>query len=90
MCRIAENEHQWFFFLSANKSTHSLNQMAHSSQNRLLLPTALMIYSLARLANFDMPATNADTTHPSIADQIMKDNICNFEFHNVSVEEVKT
>jgi hypothetical protein len=49
-----------------------------------------MIYSLARLANFDMPATNADTTHPSIADQIMKDKICNFEFHNVSVEEVKT
>ena len=36
-----------------------------------------------------MPATNADTTHPSISDQIMKERHCNFEFRNVSVEEVK-
>jgi hypothetical protein len=36
-----------------------------------------------------MPATNADTTHPSITDQIMKDKCCNFEFCKVSVEEVK-
>jgi hypothetical protein len=36
-----------------------------------------------------MPATNADTTHPSISDQIMKDKHCNFEFHKVGVEEVK-
>ena len=35
-----------------------------------------------------MPATNADTTHPSISDQIMKDN-CTFEFCEVRVEEVK-
>ena len=37
----------------------------------------------------DMPATNADTTHPSISDQIMKDKNCTFEFCEVSVEEVK-
>ena len=37
----------------------------------------------------DMPATNADTTHPSISDQIMKDKNCTFEFCKVSVEEVK-
>ena len=36
-----------------------------------------------------MPATNADTTIPSISDQVMKDMNCNFEFHKVSVEEVK-
>ena len=36
-----------------------------------------------------MPATNADTTHPNISDQIMKDMHCNFEFCKVSVEEVK-
>jgi hypothetical protein len=36
-----------------------------------------------------MPATNADTTHPSISDQIMKDKNCTFEFRKVSVEEVK-
>ena len=36
-----------------------------------------------------MPATNADTIHPSILDQIMKDNNCTFEFRKVSVEEVK-
>jgi hypothetical protein len=37
----------------------------------------------------DMPATNADTTHPSITDEIMKEKHCNFEFCKVSVEEVK-
>jgi hypothetical protein len=37
----------------------------------------------------DMPATNADTTHSSITDKIMKDKHCNFEFRKVSVEEVK-
>ena len=31
-----------------------------------------------------MLATNTDTTHPSITDQIMKDNNCNFEFRKVS------
>ena len=36
-----------------------------------------------------MLATNADTTHSSISDQIMKDKNCTFEFHKVSVEEVK-
>ena len=35
----------------------------------------------------DMPATNADTTHPRILDQIMKDKNCTFECHKVSVEE---
>jgi hypothetical protein len=50
-----------------------------------------MIVSLARFANIrhDMPATNADTTHPSIYDQIRKDKHCTFEFGKVSVEEVK-
>ena len=37
----------------------------------------------------DMPATNADTTHPSISDQIMKDKHCHFKFRKVSVEEAK-
>ena len=37
----------------------------------------------------DMPATNADTAHPSITDQIMKDKHCNFKFCKVNVEEVK-
>ena len=36
-----------------------------------------------------MPATNADTTHPIISDQIMKNRNCTFEFRKVSVEEVK-
>ena len=36
-----------------------------------------------------MPTTNADTTYPSIADQIMKDKHYNFEFRKMSVEEVK-
>ena len=36
-----------------------------------------------------MLATNADTTHSSISDQIMKYKNCTFEFHKVSVEEVK-
>jgi hypothetical protein len=31
----------------------------------------------------DMPATNADTTHPSISDQIMEDKKCTFEFRKV-------
>ena len=33
----------------------------------------------------DMPATNTDTTHPSISDQIMKDKHSHFEFSIVSV-----
>ena len=37
----------------------------------------------------DMTATNADTTHPSICDQIMKDKNCTSEFRKVSVEEGK-
>ena len=41
-----------------------------------------------RFFRHDMIATNADTTHVSITDQIMKDKNCNFEFGNVSVEEV--
>jgi hypothetical protein len=36
-----------------------------------------------------MPATNIDTTHPSVSDQIMKDKGCNFEFCEVSVEGEK-
>ena len=36
-----------------------------------------------------MPATNADTTHPSFSDEIMKDKNCTSEFRKVSVEEVK-
>ena len=36
-----------------------------------------------------MPATNADTTHPSISDQIRKDKNCSFEIRKVSVKEVK-
>ena len=47
----------------------------------------LFIGKISKL-NHDMPATNADTTHSSISDQIMKDKHC-FEFRKVSVEEVK-
>ena len=35
----------------------------------------------------DMSATNTDTTHPSISDQIMTDKNCTLEFHQISVEE---
>ena len=35
-----------------------------------------------------MQATNTDTTHPSISDQIMKDKNGTIEFRKVSVEEV--
>jgi hypothetical protein len=37
-----------------------------------------------------MPETNADTTHLTISDQIMKHKHYNFEFRKVSVEEVQT
>ena len=37
----------------------------------------------------DISATNADTTHLSISDQIMKDKHFNFEFRKGNVEEVK-
>ena len=71
---------------------HSLKQMAHSSQNPLILPTTLMIFFIGKISKFrhDMPATNTDTTHPSIADLIMKDKRCNFEFHKVSVRGEKS
>ena len=36
-----------------------------------------------------MPATNADTTHPILTDQILKNKYYNFKFRKVSVEEVK-
>jgi hypothetical protein len=54
---------------------HSLNQMAHSSQNRLILPTTSKIRD-------DMPAKNTDTTHPSISGKNMKDQNVNFEFRS--------
>jgi hypothetical protein len=57
--------------------------MAHSSQ-----PTDIanyFNYFLISKFKHDMPATNADSTHPSISDQIMKDK--HFEF--LSVEKVK-
>jgi hypothetical protein len=38
---------------------------------------------------YDMPVTNADTTHPSMTYQMMKDKHCGFELRKVSVEEVK-
>jgi hypothetical protein len=55
------------------------------------LPTTLIhdffIGKISKLRH-DMPATNADTTQPSITDQIMKDKHCNFEICKVSVDEV--
>jgi hypothetical protein len=50
-----------------------------------------MIFFIGKTSKLkhDIPATNADTTHPSISDQIMKDKNCNFELCKVSVEEVK-
>ena len=62
--------------------------MARSSQNPLILPMTFFTGKFSKLRH-DMPATNTDTTH-SITDQIMKDKHCTFEFHKVSVEEVKT
>jgi hypothetical protein len=35
-----------------------------------------------------MPATNTDSPHPNITDQMNKDKHCNFEFRKVRVEEV--
>jgi hypothetical protein len=46
-----------------------------------------LIVKISKLRH-DMSATNADTTHPSISDQIMKDKHCNFEFSKVIVKEV--
>lgn len=37
---------------------HSLNQIAHSSQNPPVLPTTLMNFSLARIANLGMTCQN--------------------------------
>jgi hypothetical protein len=37
---------------------------------------------------YDMPATNTDTTHASISNQIMKTKNCTSEFCKVRVEEV--
>jgi hypothetical protein len=37
----------------------------------------------------DKPAANADTTHPSISDHMMKDKNSTFEFRKFSLEEVK-
>ena len=45
----------------------------------------LFIGKISKLRD-DMPATNADTIHPSISDQIMKDKNYTFEFRKVSVE----
>ena len=59
---------------------HSLNQMANSSQNQLILPTTFMIFYMGKISKcwHDIPSTNDDTTHPSISDKIMKDKHCNF------------
>ena len=48
-----------------------------------------LIHFLIGKLRHDMPTTNADTTHPSISGQIMKDKHCHFLFCKVSVEEVK-
>ena len=67
---------------------HSLKQMAHSSQNQLNHFNDFLIGKIRKLRH-NMPEKDADTTHPSISDQIMKDKHCHFKFRKVSVEEVK-
>jgi hypothetical protein len=62
---------------------HSLNQIANLSQNPLMFPTTKI-----SKRRYDMPATNTDTRHPNISDQIIKDKHYNFEFRNASVEEL--
>jgi hypothetical protein len=58
--------------------------MDQLSQNRLISSTTLITFSIGKMSKLwdDMPATNIDTTHPSISDQT-------FEFRKVCVEEVK-
>ena len=69
---------------------HSLNQMAHSSKATDISNffNDFFISKISKLRD-DIPATNADTTHPNILYQIMKDNNWTFEFLKVSVEDVK-
>jgi hypothetical protein len=63
--------------------------MAHSFQSPMInYFNDFFIGKISKLRD-DMPATNADTTHPSISEPIIKDKNCTFEFHKVSVEEVK-
>ena len=50
------------------------------------MPTTLMIIFIGKVSKLrhDMQVTNADTTHPSISDQIVKG-----KNYKASVEEVK-
>ena len=75
------------------KKSNSAPSFIESGGSFITKPTYIANYfnNLARYSKFmhDMTATNADTTHPSITDEIMKEKHCNFEFGKLSVEEVK-
>ena len=77
------------------KKANSAPSFIESDGSFITKPTDIANYFneffIGKISKFryEMPATNTDTTHPSISDQIMKDKHCNFEFHKVSVEEVK-
>ena len=70
---------------------HSLNQMAHSSQNPLILPTTLMIFSLARLANLGMTCQQQKLTLHILVylTKLWKTGIVILNSDKVSVEEMK-
>ena len=49
--------------------------------------TSIIIFFIVKISKLrhEMPATNTDTTHPSISEQIMKYKHCHFGFHKVNV-----
>ena len=77
--REIKNKHKKLWSLNdiLGKKANSALSFIQSDGSFITKPTDIvnyfMILTLARLANLDMNAskTNADTTHPSIPDQIM-------------------
>ena len=74
------------------KKANSAPSFIESDGSFITKPTDIANYfnyfSIGKISKLrdDMPATNADTTHPSISDQIIKDKNCNLEFREVRVE----
>ena len=70
------------------KKANSTPSFIESDGSFITKPTDIANYfnnffsgKISKLRHY-MPATNADITHPSISDQIMKDKHCHFEFCN--------
>jgi hypothetical protein len=78
-----------------DKKANSAPSFIESDRSFITTPTDIVNYfndfliGIISKLRHDMPPTNADTAHPSISDQIMKDKHCNLEFCKVGVKEVK-